>query len=224
MWKVRACVSHKLAHNLRETRMHVHVSTHGQTKIGADNQGSFSSGLERKESQDSVSVCVFVRGCLKRLWNEPRTSRIPKIPTGHGAKYTNHKCPASSNRFRILCMAEQKQQCLWVRLHCISVLASLILNRISLPLFLVWYDNSTLWNIFCIQKCTILYFGEVKKNIFQIPRMVVLWLELLVSTFLRELVWDCLHTLMDRHLFGVLTVSSHCGGNMPCQSRKPNSF
>lgn len=36
---------------------------------------------------------------------------------------------------------------------------------------------------FCIEKCTLLNFCEVKTNMLKIPRMVVLWMELLVSTF-----------------------------------------
>lgn len=97
----------------------------------------------RGESQGRASVCALVGGCQERLWCKPRTSQIPKFPTGHAAKCTNHKCCASSNRFRILCMSKQKQQCLWVCLHCMSVLAPLFSKWISLPLVLVYVTTTT---------------------------------------------------------------------------------
>lgn len=98
----------------------------------------------RGESQGRASVWALARGCQERLWCKPRTSQIPKFPTGHAAEFKDHKCCASSNRFRILCMSKQKQQCLWVCLHCTSVLASLILKWISLPPFsCICYDNNT---------------------------------------------------------------------------------
>lgn len=79
------------------------------------------------------------------LWDKPRTSRIPKSPTGHAAKYTNHKFPASSNRFRIPCMCKQKQQCLWAHLNCVSVLAS---KWVSLLLFPVYVMTITHYEAF----------------------------------------------------------------------------
>lgn len=191
---MRACVSYTLAHKPRETRTHVRVSTRGQAEICAENQGA--------ERQGRVSG--------KAVGANSEPVEFLSSPTGHTAKYIRTTSVPCRARFSILCMYKQKQQCLWPCLHSISVLASLILNWISLAFFpyMLRQTKHCETFCFCIEKCTVLYF-RLSKEKSPSQKKFHDWWFCAQSCSCQHFKRDCLHTLTDRHLFGFLAVSSH---------------
>ena len=91
-----------------ETRTHVHVSTHSQSEKCADNWGALSSGLERREPGQSLSLCLSWEVARRSCGAKRETVEFLSSPMGHAAKCENHKYLASSNRFRILCYVKTK--------------------------------------------------------------------------------------------------------------------
>lgn len=138
-------------------------STHSQSEKCADNWGALSSGLERRETGHSLSLCLSWGVARRSCGAKRETVEFLSYPMGHTAKYENHKYLASSNRFRILCYVKTKTA-MFVAMSALCIYFSISNFKLDITATFscIRYDNNLLWNLFCIEKCTVLYFGEAK--------------------------------------------------------------